>query len=71
MTDGDLQTIYTKVFEDAIKLSMNYNPQQIAATYMAIGCRIYKTVLKDDDFIEMMKTIHNIPIEPYPSTTIH
>jgi hypothetical protein len=71
MTDGDLQTIYTKVFEDAIKLSMNYNPQQIAATYMAIGCRIYKTVLKDDDFIEMMKTIHNTPIEPYPSTTIH
>jgi hypothetical protein len=71
MTDGDLQTIYTKVFEDAIKLSMNYNPQQIAATYMAIGCRIYKTVLKDDDFIEVMKTIHKTPIEPYPSTTIH
>ena len=71
MTDGDLQTIYTKVFEDAINLSMNYNPQQIAATYMAIGCRIYKTVLKDDDFIQMMKTIHNTPIEPYPSTTIH
>ena len=71
MTDGDLQTIYTKVFEDSIKLSMNYNPQQIAATYMAIGCRIYKTVLKDDDFIQMMKTIHNTPIEPYPSTTIH
>ena len=71
MTDGDLQTIYTKVFEDAIKLSMNYNPQQIAATYMAIGCRIYKTVLKYDDFIQLMKTIHNAAIEPYPSTTIH
>ena len=71
MTEDDLQTIYNKVFQEAIALSIQYNPQKIAATYMAIACRIYKTVLKDEEYLAMMKVINDTPIEPYNQPTLH
>jgi hypothetical protein len=71
MIEDDLQTIYNKVFQEAIALSIQYNPQKIAATYMAIACRIYKTVLKDEDYLAMMKVINDTPIEPYNQPTLH
>ena len=71
MIEDDLQTIYNKVFQEAITLSIQYNPQKIAATYMAIACRIYKTVLKDEDYLAMMKVINDTPIEPYNQPTLH
>ena len=71
MIEDDLQTIYNKVFQEAIALSIQYNPQKIAATYMAIACRIYKTVLKDEEYLAMMKVINDTPIEPYNQPTLH
>ena len=71
MKEDNLQTIYNKVFQEALMLTMNYDPQQIAATYMAIACRIYKTVLKDEDYLAMMKVINDTPIEPYNQPTLH
>ena len=71
MIEDDLQTIYNKVFQEAITLSLEYNPQKIAATYMAIACRIYKTVLADDEYDLMMDMIHKTPIKPYKQPTIH
>ena len=71
MIEDDLPTIYNKVFQEAIALSIQYNPQKIAATYMAIACRIYKTVLKDEDYLAMMKVINDTPIEPYNQPTLH
>jgi len=50
---------------------MNHDPQKIAATYMAIACRIYKTVLADDEYDLMMDMIHKTPIEPYKQPTLH
>ena len=44
MKDDDLQTIYNKVFQEALILTMNHDPQKIAATYMAIACRISSAV---------------------------
>ena len=71
MIEDDLQVIYNKVFEDALTLSVQHNPQKIAATYMAIACRIYKTVLADDEYDAMMDMIHKTPIEPYKQPTLH
>ena len=71
MIEDDFQTIYNKVFQEAIALSIQYNPQKIAATYMAIACRIYKTVLKDEVYLSMMKVINDTPIEPYNQPTLH
>ena len=71
MTEDNLQTIYNKVFQEALMLTANYDPQQIAATYMAIACRIYKTVLADDEYDLMMDMIHKTPIKPYKQPTLH
>ena len=71
MTEDDLEKIYGTVFHEAMKLSLQYQPQKIAATYMAIACRIYKTVLKDEDYLAMMKVINDTPIQPYKHPTLH
>jgi len=71
MIEDDLQVIYNKVFEDALTMSVQHNPQKIAATYMAIACRIYKTVLADEEYKAMMKMIHETPIEPFERPTLH
>ena len=71
MTEDNLQTIYNKVFQEALMLTMHHDPQQIAATNMAIACRIYKTVLADDEYDLMMDMIHKTPIEPYKQPTLH
>jgi len=52
-------------------LTVDYDPQKIAATYMAIACRIYKTVLEDDEYDLMMEMIHKTPIKPYKQPTLH
>ena len=54
MTEDDLEKIYGTVFQEAMKLSLQYQPQKIAATYMAIACRIYKTVLKDEEYLSLI-----------------
>ena len=71
MKDDDLQTIYNKVFQEALMLTMNHDPQKIAATYMAIACRIYKTVLADEEYDLMMDMINENQIKPYKQHTIH
>ena len=50
---------------------MNHDPQKFAATYMAIACRIYKTVLADEEYDLMMDMIHETQIKPYKQPTIH
>ena len=46
MTDDDkLKRIYQKIFTDAMIYGENYPMQMVAATYLAIAMRLYKTVL--------------------------
>ena len=71
MKEDDLQMIYNKAFQEALMLTMNHDPQKIAATYMAIACRIYKTVLADEEYNLMMDMIHETQIKPYKQPTIH
>ena len=39
--------------------------QAVAATYMAIGMRLYKTHLEDDDYKKMIETVIETEIKPY------
>ena len=71
MIEDDLQTIYNKVFQEAIALSIQYNPQKIAATYMAIAIRMYKTVLAPEEFKLMMETVGEQDVEPYKGPSLH
>ena len=47
--DKDLERIYNDIFGDAIEYMRDYEVQAVAATYMAIAMRLYKTHLDDSE----------------------
>ena len=71
--DEKLKRIYQKIFTDAMVYGENYPIQMVAATYMAIAMRIYKTLLTEEDYEEMLKAIEGSDVKPYkdPKKTIH
>ena len=71
--DKDLQEIYNCVFGDAMKYTDQFNIQMVAATYIAIAMRLYKTSLSSEDYNMMVRTIMETEVEPYGKEkgTIH
>ena len=63
--DKDLQEIYNRIFADAMKYSDQFNIQMVAATYIAIAMRLYKTSLTPDEYGLMIQTIMETEVEPY------
>jgi len=63
--DKDLQEIYTRIFEDALKYMDKFPIQMVAATYIAIAMRLYKTTLEPEEYEAMVQTIMETEIEPY------
>ena len=66
--DKDLQEIYNRVFEDAMEYMNKFPTQMVAATYIAIAMRLYKTTLADDEYESMIRTIMESEVEPYLPT---
>ena len=74
MTKEDkLKRIYQKILADAMIYGENYPIQMVAATYLAIAMRLYKTVLTTEEYKEMLKAILETDVEPYedPKKTVH
>ena len=63
--DKDLEKIYYEVFADATQYMDDYEVQAIAATYMAIAMRLYKTHLDDDEYKSMIQTVVDSEVKPY------
>ena len=53
----ELQDIYNKIFDQAVKHMKKHEPQMVAGTLMAIAIRLYRTNLSDDGFHEMLQTV--------------
>tara|TARA_R110002050_G_scaffold64230_2_gene139850 strand:- start:229 stop:462 length:234 start_codon:yes stop_codon:yes gene_type:complete len=53
----ELQDIYNKIFDQAVKHMKKHEPQMVAGTLMAIAIRLYRTSLSDDGFSQMLQTI--------------
>ena len=67
-----LEKIYKEVFKDAIDYMKEYEVQAIAATYMAIAMRLYKTHLQDDAYKQMIETVMETEVKPYkPKRTLN
>jgi hypothetical protein len=49
----------------------HYEAQAVAATYMAIAMRLYKTHLDEDEFKTMIKTVMDTEVEPYGRPKLH
>ena len=70
--DKDLEKIYNEVFADATEYKNDYEAQAVAATYMAIAMRLYKTHLEDDAYRKMIETVMEIEDKPYnPKKMLH
>ena len=63
--DKDLEQIYNDVFANATKYMDDYEVQAVAATYMAIAMRLYKTHLDDAEYTSMIETVMDTEVKPY------
>ena len=72
MSDS-LEKIYKEIFEDAVEYMEDYEVQIVAATYMAIAMRLYKTNLDKKGFLNMIRTVMETEVEPYekPKKVLH
>ena len=68
-----LEKIYQEVFKDALKYMEEHEVQTVAATYMAIAMRLYKTNLTEEGFLNMVRTVMESEVEPYekPKKVLH
>ena len=70
--DKDLEEIYQEIFKDAVDYMEDYEVQAVAATYMAIAMRLYKTHLEDDAYKKMVETVMETEVKPYkPKRTLN
>ena len=69
-TEEDLSNIYQTLYETSLKLSESSDPGMVAASLMAIGSRIYKTILTADDYDRIMDRILNTDVEPFKKETL-
>ena len=68
-----LKQLYHEIFRDASLYEKRFNIQMVAATYMAIGMRLYKTNLSDKAYRQMIETVMKTEVKPYkkPKDTLH
>ena len=60
-----LEKIYQEVFKDAVDYMEDHPAQAVAATYMAIAMRLYKTHLDDAEYKSMIETVMDTEVKPY------
>ena len=64
----DLEYIYQETFGHAVDFMRDFDVQAVAATYMAIAMRLYKTHLDQDEYKAMIKTVMDTEVKPYEDT---
>ena len=69
--DKDLEKIYNDIFADAVEYMRVYEVQAVAATYMAIAMRLYKTHLDEDEYQSMIQTVMDTEVKPYKEPKLH
>ena len=71
--DIQLQEAFDDLYRYVIIMGVKFNWQMIAATLVTIGLRIYKTVLSDEGYNAMTKSITESydDIQKFEDTTLH
>ena len=64
----DLEWIYNETFGQAVQFMRDFDVQAVAATYMAIAMRLYKTHLDEKEYKTMIKTVMDTEVNPYPDS---
>jgi len=68
-----LRVLYNYIFKDATHYGDLFKIQMVAATYMAIAMRLYKTHLTEKEYNLMIESVLESKVEPYkkPKGTLH
>tara|TARA_R110002012_G_C11383856_1_gene583653 strand:+ start:391 stop:612 length:222 start_codon:yes stop_codon:yes gene_type:complete len=69
--DKELEQIYNDIFGDAVEYMRDHEVQVVAATYMAIAMRLYKTHLDDEEYKSMIQTVMETEVRPYKEPKLH
>ena len=72
LDENQLEQMFQELFKMSVELSERYkNPQMVASTFMAIGIRMYKTVLSDSEYDRMLDfMLHTkYKVKPYDDPT--
>ena len=67
----ELEEIYNDIFADAVEYMRDYEAQAVAATYMAIAMRLYKTHLDEEEYKAMIQTVMDTEVKPYGEPKLH
>ena len=67
-SNEDLEWIYNQVFGEAVEYMKDFDVQAVAATYMAIAMRLYKTHLDQNEYKAMIQTVMDTEVKPYEDT---
>ena len=60
-----LEKLYQEIFKNALDYMEDYEVQMLAATYMAVAMRLYKTNLTEKGFLDMIRMVMESEVEPY------
>ena len=66
-----MEDLFKEVFKQETKMTEKHPSQAIAATYMAIAIRLYKTALSKGQYDEMIKFILDTDVDPFDKPTFH
>ena len=64
-SSDDLEWIYQETFGHAVEFMRDFDVQAVAATYMAIAMRLYKTHLDESEYKAMIRTVMETEVNPY------
>ena len=64
-SNEDLELIYNQIFGEAVQYMKDFDVQAVAATYMAIAMRLYKTHLDEDAYKATIETVMESEVKPY------
>ena len=64
-SNEDLDWIYQESFGHATDYMRDFDFQAVAATYMAIAMRLYKTHLDEEGYKNMIKTVMDTEVDSY------
>jgi len=71
--DARLESCHDSLYERALELCMEHDSQIVASTMLAQALRLYKTILTEEDFEAMIRTVADTAdrIEPFQASKIH
>ena len=72
LDEDQLEQMFQELFKMSVELTERYNnPQMVASTFMAIGIRMYKTVLSDSEYDRMLEFMLDSKdkVKPYDDPT--